>query len=244
MAQRASWRRLARRDDAQDEQDEERDRQQGHRDGRGVDRPVDLDLLGDVLRRDLGLVRDAAADSGRPQPNSARWRARTRAARRRAAPGRAPQDTRRKIVQLPARAMAAACSASRSDLIGGGIPHKTEVASQYIAKQIEIDRPVNAAAVSMTLLAISFLVLLVLRVVATRRPPPRGPLSHGADTPDPPVAAPRRARYLVALLLVPLTMIFYRTFEDGLAAFWAQVTTRRASPRSNCRSRSWRSSCR
>jgi len=53
-------------------------------------------------------------------------------------------------------------------LIGGGIPHKTEVASQYIAKQIEIDRPVNAAAVSMTLLAISFLVLLVLRVVATR----------------------------------------------------------------------------
>jgi sulfate transport system permease protein len=53
-------------------------------------------------------------------------------------------------------------------LIGGGIPHKTEVASQYIATQIEIDRPVNAAAVSMTLLAISFLVLLVLRVVATR----------------------------------------------------------------------------
>ncbi len=51
-------------------------------------------------------------------------------------------------------------------LIGGGIPHKTEVASQYIAKQIEIDRPVNAAAVSMTLLAISFFVLLVLRAIA------------------------------------------------------------------------------
>jgi sulfate transport system permease protein len=31
--------------------------------------------------------------------------------------------------------------------------------------------------------------------------------------------------YLFALLLVPLAMIFYRTFEDGLAAFWAQVTT-------------------
>jgi sulfate/thiosulfate transport system permease protein len=31
--------------------------------------------------------------------------------------------------------------------------------------------------------------------------------------------------YLVALLLVPLAMIFYRTFEDGLSAFWAQVTT-------------------
>jgi sulfate transport system permease protein len=53
-------------------------------------------------------------------------------------------------------------------LIGGGIPRETEVASQYIAKQIEIDRPVNAAAVSVTLLAISFLVLLLLRVVASR----------------------------------------------------------------------------
>jgi sulfate transport system permease protein len=53
-------------------------------------------------------------------------------------------------------------------LIGGGIPHKTEVASQYIAKQIEIDRPVNAAAVSIALLAISFSVLLVLRVLASR----------------------------------------------------------------------------
>jgi sulfate transport system permease protein len=53
-------------------------------------------------------------------------------------------------------------------LIGGGIPHKTEVASQYIAKQIEIDRPVNAAAVSMTLLTISFCVLFALRFVAAR----------------------------------------------------------------------------
>ena len=53
-------------------------------------------------------------------------------------------------------------------LIGGGIPHKTEVASQYIAKQIEIDRPVNAAAVSMTLLTISFCVLFALRFAAAR----------------------------------------------------------------------------
>jgi len=48
-------------------------------------------------------------------------------------------------------------------LIGGGIPKDTEVASQYIAKQIEIDRPGSAAAVSVALLAISFLVLFVLR---------------------------------------------------------------------------------
>jgi sulfate/thiosulfate transport system permease protein len=52
-------------------------------------------------------------------------------------------------------------------LIGGGIPRKTEVASQYIAKQIEIDRPASAAAVSVALLFISFAVLFVIRY-ATR----------------------------------------------------------------------------
>jgi sulfate transport system permease protein len=50
-------------------------------------------------------------------------------------------------------------------LIGGGIPRKTEVASQYIAKQIEIDRPANAAAVSVALLLISFAVLFAIRFV-------------------------------------------------------------------------------
>src|SRR3954451_5921327 len=53
-------------------------------------------------------------------------------------------------------------------LIGGGIPHHTEVASQYIAKQIEIDRQASAAAVSVALLLISFAVLFALRL-ATRR---------------------------------------------------------------------------
>jgi sulfate transport system permease protein len=51
-------------------------------------------------------------------------------------------------------------------LIGGGIPRKTQVASQYIAQQIEIDRPASAAAVSVALLAISFAVLFVLRRLA------------------------------------------------------------------------------
>jgi sulfate transport system permease protein len=50
-------------------------------------------------------------------------------------------------------------------LIGGGIPRDTEVASQYIAKQVEIDRPASAAAVSVALLFISFAVLFVLRRV-------------------------------------------------------------------------------
>jgi sulfate/thiosulfate transport system permease protein len=53
-------------------------------------------------------------------------------------------------------------------LIGGGIPRDTEVASQYIATQIEIDRPQAAAAVSVTLLVISFLVLFLLRLFASR----------------------------------------------------------------------------
>ncbi len=53
-------------------------------------------------------------------------------------------------------------------LIGGAIPRETEVASQYIQKQIEIDRPINAAAVSVALLLIAFVTLLVLRFLADR----------------------------------------------------------------------------
>ncbi|NLU84059.1 sulfate ABC transporter permease subunit CysT [Rhodococcus sp. HNM0569] len=53
-------------------------------------------------------------------------------------------------------------------LIGGNIPGETQVASQYIQQQIEIDRQQAAAAVSVTLLAIAFVTLFVLRVVSTR----------------------------------------------------------------------------
>ncbi|MFC7425540.1 sulfate ABC transporter permease subunit CysT [Nocardia tengchongensis] len=53
-------------------------------------------------------------------------------------------------------------------LIGGGIPKKTQMASQYIQQQIEVDRPVNAAAVSVVLLAISLATLFVLRVTSER----------------------------------------------------------------------------
>lgn len=53
-------------------------------------------------------------------------------------------------------------------LIGGNIPHETQVASQYIQQQIETDRPVEAAAVSVVLLAIAFATLLVLRVLSSR----------------------------------------------------------------------------
>lgn len=53
-------------------------------------------------------------------------------------------------------------------LIGGNIPHETQVASQYIQQQVEIDRHVNAAAVSVTLLSIAFVTLFVLRILASR----------------------------------------------------------------------------
>jgi sulfate transport system permease protein len=53
-------------------------------------------------------------------------------------------------------------------LIGGSIPGHTQVASQYIQQQIEVDRPVSAAAVSVALLVISFATLLVLRLFADR----------------------------------------------------------------------------
>ncbi|MEZ5209613.1 sulfate ABC transporter permease subunit CysT [Gordonia sp. (in: high G+C Gram-positive bacteria)] len=49
-------------------------------------------------------------------------------------------------------------------LIGGNIPGKTQVASQYIQQQIEVDEPVAASSVSVILLLIAFLVLLVLRI--------------------------------------------------------------------------------
>ncbi|NDK88374.1 sulfate ABC transporter permease subunit CysT [Gordonia desulfuricans] len=49
-------------------------------------------------------------------------------------------------------------------LIGGNIPGDTQVASQYIQQQIEIDAPVDAAAISVVLLLIAFVTLLVLRV--------------------------------------------------------------------------------
>ena len=54
-------------------------------------------------------------------------------------------------------------------LIGGNIPGETQVASQYIQQQIEVDQPVNAAAVSVALLFIAFVALLILRVVSRRQ---------------------------------------------------------------------------
>jgi sulfate transport system permease protein len=53
-------------------------------------------------------------------------------------------------------------------LIGGAVPGKTEVSSQWIRTLIENDDRTGAAAISLVLLGISFLVLFVLRTVGSR----------------------------------------------------------------------------
>lgn len=53
-------------------------------------------------------------------------------------------------------------------LIGGAVPGRTEVSSQWIRTLIENDDRTGAAAISLVLLGISFLVLLALRVVGAR----------------------------------------------------------------------------
>lgn len=53
-------------------------------------------------------------------------------------------------------------------LIGGAVPGKTEVSSQWIRTLIENDDRTGAAAISIVLLSISFIVLLVLRIIGAR----------------------------------------------------------------------------
>lgn len=53
-------------------------------------------------------------------------------------------------------------------LIGGAVPGETEVSSQWIRTLIENDDPTGAAAISIVLLVISFVVLFVLRVIGSR----------------------------------------------------------------------------
>jgi sulfate/thiosulfate transport system permease protein len=53
-------------------------------------------------------------------------------------------------------------------LIGGAVPGKTEVSSQWIRTLIENDDRTGAAAISIVLLAISFVVLFILRILGSR----------------------------------------------------------------------------
>ena len=53
-------------------------------------------------------------------------------------------------------------------LIGGAVPGKTEVSSQWIRTLIENDDRIGAAAISIVLLVISFVVLFILRILGSR----------------------------------------------------------------------------
>jgi len=53
-------------------------------------------------------------------------------------------------------------------LIGGAVPGETEVSSQWIRTLIENDDPTGAAAISIVLLVVSFVVLFILRAVGSR----------------------------------------------------------------------------
>jgi sulfate transport system permease protein len=53
-------------------------------------------------------------------------------------------------------------------LIGGAVPGETEVSSQWIRTLIENDDRTGAAAISIVLLAMSFIVLLILRSIGSR----------------------------------------------------------------------------
>jgi sulfate transport system permease protein len=53
-------------------------------------------------------------------------------------------------------------------LIGGGIPGETQVSSQWIATLLEYNDRTSAAAISIVLLVVSFLILFILRFVGGR----------------------------------------------------------------------------
>ena len=54
-------------------------------------------------------------------------------------------------------------------LIGGNLPGRTQVTSQYIAQRIEVGDPAGGAAVSVSLLVLAFGVLAALRLLARDR---------------------------------------------------------------------------
>ncbi len=101
-------------------------------------------------------------------------------------------------------------------LISGNLPFKTEVASVYIFGHIESGDPTGAAAVSVLVLVISFVVLLGIGGVrrwATRHDRARWLLRFVG------------LGYLLVVLAAPVALVFYRTFEHGFGPAWDAVTT-------------------
>ena len=103
-------------------------------------------------------------------------------------------------------------------LITGNLPFKTEVGSVYIFGQIQDENLPAAAAVSVVLLLAALIVL--------------GSLVAGIATGGRSMSSSRLARARCVARsatsrccsLAPVAMIFYRTFEHGLAPVWSAIT--------------------
>ena len=100
------------------------------------------------------------------------------------------------------------------------MPFDTQVSSVFIFKQIESDNATGAAAVSVVLLLVSLLMLIGL----ARRSSTGGT----AMTASPVGRLSIRVfalGYLALLLLVPVGVVLYRTFEPGVGAVIDSITT-------------------
>ena len=105
-------------------------------------------------------------------------------------------------------------------IITGNLPYKTQVSSVFIFSRIESGDQAGAAAVAVVLLTISFALLLRSASSATTR---RG------------TTVARLVRryglrgialtYLAAILIGPLSVVFYRTFENGFDAAWDALSS-------------------
>ena len=98
-------------------------------------------------------------------------------------------------------------------IITGNLPYKTEVSSVYIFGRIESGDQAGAAAVAVVLLAISFAVLLAIGVDPALHDEARPWLAPSAGS----GCVRLRSAYLAAILVGPLAVVFYRTFEHGFA---------------------------
>ena len=110
-------------------------------------------------------------------------------------------------------------------LIGGNIPGVTQVASQYIQQQIEIDRPaqrrrgVGGAAARRLPRAARCSASSRERSSVARRRRREARHRRPADRAD------HRPGYLGVLVVLPVAVILWRSFGEGIGAFVASVTT-------------------
>ena len=112
-------------------------------------------------------------------------------------------------------------------LISGNNPFHTEVASVYVLNQVHSGNRAGAASVAVVLLAISF-----ADPAARRRHPPAGDEARACVGSG---SAAVALGYLGIVLLGPLAMIFWKTFEHGFGPFWNALTAPRRLMRSRTR---------